>query len=980
MPELARPFKRFPDTELADLTRFVDARNERTLLRYFRSILTKHGYLTQLGLAIDDEDGAGPRPIALESLYVAPRLSPQALRPADLLEAEQQGRSLQLESIADVLKAEPRLFILGDPGTGKSTLVQQLMLAFTTSDDNHIKRTLGNLIPFIFVLRELHLSGVSSWRSLWEAYLEADRGRAEVFGGGNAAALLSRLLSSGQALLLVDGLDEVRSMEERNAVIQGIRDGFARFPAARWVITSRIVGFAESDWLSYGASKVNEASAAVQIKQAAAPAFHVRKQELALEATQARELPVAYLAPLQHDQVEAFARNWFRSYLPDTTQQSERVRDLLGSLRNNAHVDSLARVPVMLNMICFIQARRGRLPDGRTELYERVALTYLSTLDRARGLKYRGRGLRFDYNDFCRWLGSLAFRMQAPLSAERRVTVRESELRAVLLEGMQGVGVAGDDASDEARLIIGYLAERSGLVLPRGKLDGEEQYGFAHLSLQEYFLARYLCDQIVDPDFAQSPANAALSWGRLQELAHVPAWHEAIALLFELLPGRWPGHALERIFPLDEAVGASGDLASADMSVEDWRSADLLSNIVMNSAVRLGSDQRGRAIERLWQIVVRVPFERYARTNDSDVEIAAIVARLCSDQYGSWKILPEVARQRESLSLLAFPEPGLDRISDQHQLKKISFRGARTIHLDAMREMHLVTHLDFSKTGVADLLPLQQLVNLEILSLQGTPVSDLSPLLRLRRLRQLHLDGTSVSDIGALAELYGLRLLFLMSTGVSDLAPLSELRQLRFLGIGNTPVADLTPLCSMNDLSWLTLDRTKVSDIEPLVSLTKLRTLSLWNTRVRDFTPLSSIRALEDLDLDSTALSDLTPLSPLTNLITLSVASTRIEDLSPLAELYNLATLDASRTRVRDLDPLSGLSKLKTLSLDDTSTTDLRALSSLHSLEQLSLRRTPVVDITPLANLENLKILDLSETDVADVSSVAGRADLVIRR
>lgn len=57
--------------------------------------------------------------------------------------------------MADLLAEHQRLFVLGDPGTGKTTLINSLMLAFSYYGDNLTKLALGKRVPFPLILREL---------------------------------------------------------------------------------------------------------------------------------------------------------------------------------------------------------------------------------------------------------------------------------------------------------------------------------------------------------------------------------------------------------------------------------------------------------------------------------------------------------------------------------------------------------------------------------------------------------------------------------------------------------------------------------------------------------------------------------------------------------------------------------------------------------------------------------------------------------
>jgi len=156
-----------------DYRKFIDIANNKTLLKYFQNVQKHFIYAKNFGLALDDEDNLGGtgKPVLLEKLFVTPGLLDKPLSPAQLLAKETQNKTkkekLKFHNLISVLKNNQRFFLLGDPGTGKSTLVDWLMLALTSSEDNKIKQTIGNTVPFMMPLREMEFNGINSWDDLF---------------------------------------------------------------------------------------------------------------------------------------------------------------------------------------------------------------------------------------------------------------------------------------------------------------------------------------------------------------------------------------------------------------------------------------------------------------------------------------------------------------------------------------------------------------------------------------------------------------------------------------------------------------------------------------------------------------------------------------------------------------------------------------------------------------------------------------------
>lgn len=142
-----------PAIQAADSQNFVDIRNNHTLLRYFQNIEQQFMYANNFGVAIDDNDSAenGAKAVFLRDLLVRPNLSKYHVTPEQMF----SGDAVAELGMADLLAEHQRLFVLGDPGTGKTTLINSLMLAFSYYGDNLTKLALGKRVPFPLILREL---------------------------------------------------------------------------------------------------------------------------------------------------------------------------------------------------------------------------------------------------------------------------------------------------------------------------------------------------------------------------------------------------------------------------------------------------------------------------------------------------------------------------------------------------------------------------------------------------------------------------------------------------------------------------------------------------------------------------------------------------------------------------------------------------------------------------------------------------------
>jgi len=159
-------------------------------------------------LALDDSEHGGEKRqlVLLDDLFISPALSEQHVAPLSLIQQEGDSLGLQgMKSIAELLEQHPLSFVLGDPGAGKSTLINWLMMGFTASGSNQLIHKMGSLVPFAFILRDLDLRVVTDWDSLWQAF---EHSNGELLGRiqGETEGLMATLQASGQVLFLFDGL------------------------------------------------------------------------------------------------------------------------------------------------------------------------------------------------------------------------------------------------------------------------------------------------------------------------------------------------------------------------------------------------------------------------------------------------------------------------------------------------------------------------------------------------------------------------------------------------------------------------------------------------------------------------------------------------------------------------------------------------------------------------------------------------------
>lgn len=464
------------------------------------------------------------------------------------------NRLMAPRTALELIRHEPALVLLGDPGSGKSTVLRHLALGFA-----HARLSAGEaevqLDPELAWAGPLPLPILVQLRRFAEELTapadSADpllRHLERVLAGDRLAALARHLmarLEEGSAVVLLDGLDEVADDTRRAWASQAAALFQSRFPRSRVVLTSRIYAYREPCLLP-------------------AP------------------FRVVTLQPLTEEAQDAFLARWYRAALlqgseligdEQTRAADERSRELIQALGRRPRLREIAGNPLLLTMIALVHQQRFRLPQQRAELYRECLLVLLEQWEQRRADGARAGlaaelGVRDDI-DRLALIQPVAYELQ-----ERgREEASHREVCAWLLPRFLELAENnGERAKDLIGRFLSFLEGRSGLLIAR---DIKERYAFPHKTFQEYLVARELI------------ASAQLL-EEVRRRRHEPTWREVILLA----AGNLVASGLAR-----QAQGIAWALLEADPEGSDgfYRSAVLAGEVVEELGGVLGRE--GQALK-----------------------------------------------------------------------------------------------------------------------------------------------------------------------------------------------------------------------------------------------------------------------------------------------------------------------------------------------------------------------------------------------
>ena len=458
-----------------------------------------------------------------------------------------QPRRPVLDVIDEALRdgspsAARKLVILGDPGSGKSSLIRFLALRWAQIAEPTVRDT--QPVPLVIELGPYGRWACDGQKSFIR-YLEQSQCWHQWPHG-----LLDQLIGQpGRVVLLLDGLDEIFDVVTRNEVINDILRFSGQFPHLPIVVTSRVVG--------YQPHRLRDA-----------------------------EFRHFMLQDLDADQIAAFIERWHEETFEDAELARPKRERLEKAIRDSKSIAMLAGNPLLLTMMAILN-RNQELPRDRADLYAQASRVLLHQWDIERALAdFPGISAEIGLREKSDLLRRIAANMQSSPEGLKGNMI-DGDMLTGLIEEYLRTELRFDQARAVARALVEQLRQRNFILC----FVGANSYAFVHRTFLEYFCAADIVHQFNIAKTLDIDGLIAL----FDEHCRDDDWREVLRLICGQIDEQFVGRIVEFLATRTDLATWDGDTTLPELPLAIWCLGEVRSTSKLKECGEL-----------LWEKAIRV--------------------------------------------------------------------------------------------------------------------------------------------------------------------------------------------------------------------------------------------------------------------------------------------------------------------------------------------------------------------------------------
>lgn len=314
--------------------------------------------------------------------------------------------------------------ILGKPGAGKTTFLKYVAIQCNNGEFQ------ADRVPIFITLKDF--AEATNKPGLLE-YISQ-----QFSGCGVTATQVIDLFNYSRALVLLDGLDEVRE-EDNSRILRVIRDLSEQFYHNHLIMTCRIAA------REYTFEKFTEVE----------------------------------VADFDDGQIQIFVTKWFQN------KNLTKVDKFLRKLNENKPIKELATNPLLLTLLCLLFEEKGKFKDNRSELYEEGLELLLEKWDDSRDIErdqvYRNLSTNRKEN--------LLSKIALTTFERNDYFFKQKQIQRYIVDYIRNLPNAQTDLEAlnlNSKKVLKSIEAQHGLLIERAR----GIYSFTHLTFHEYFTAR----------------------------------------------------------------------------------------------------------------------------------------------------------------------------------------------------------------------------------------------------------------------------------------------------------------------------------------------------------------------------------------------------------------------------------------------------------------------------------------------------------
>lgn len=255
-----------------------------------------------------------------------------------------------------------------------------------------------------------------------------------------STVFIEKILKEGNALILLDGLDEASG--NTNKTVNELKDFFEKFHKNNFIMSCR--------------NAANE---------------YVFDKFTEVE-----------VSDFDNNQINTFINKWFRN----DSKLAKSCWNKLNSEKNK-RIKELSKSPLLLILICLAFEETTDFPSNRSELYKEAIDALLKKWDATRGIQRKNPYKKLSLKRKETLLSDVAEKTFELNQYFIHQNIIEKHI-ANFIENIFGIDL--DNLEIESEMVLKSIESQHGLLVERA----QDIYSFSHLTIQEFFTAKYIVD------------------------------------------------------------------------------------------------------------------------------------------------------------------------------------------------------------------------------------------------------------------------------------------------------------------------------------------------------------------------------------------------------------------------------------------------------------------------------------------------------